>query len=237
MLRRISGTVLFALGLLVTTGLTLIATWPDLEADFYGFTTLSPTRLGGVSCPVIITADERPLIYARVRNETEHKANFLMRADVSGFIENRSERQQVPIEAGETGTVSWPLSAQDAVYNNFILAAVYRNAVYPMPIAQTTCGVYVLNMRGLPGSTVYWTLVALGLLALGGGLFLLEPRSRVRGLGRANMALARRALALTAAIGLFVSYRGSWILGLLSLVVIVLTLLGLLLIVANRETG
>ena len=237
MLRRISGTLLFALGLLVTAGLILIGTWPDLEADFYGFTILSQKRLGGVTCPVIITADESALIHARVRNESGHNANFLMRAEVSGFLEDRSERQLVPIEAGETATVSWPLSAQDAVYNNFILAAVYRNAVYPMPMAQKTCGVYVLNMRGLPGSTVYWTLAALGLLALGGGLFLLEPRSRARDHGRANMALARRALALAAVIGLFVSYSSWWILGVLSLVVIVLTLLSMLLIVGNRESG
>jgi hypothetical protein len=51
-------------------------------------------------------------------------------------MEMRDERQRVPIEPGETETVSWPLSAEDAVYNNFILAAIYRNSVYPMPSAQ-----------------------------------------------------------------------------------------------------
>jgi hypothetical protein len=225
------------LGLLLTAGLILIATWPDLEADFYGFTTLSEKQLGGVTCPVLMTADERPLISARVTNETPHKANFSLRADVSGFVEMRREQQQVPIETGETGTVSWPISAQDAVFNNFILAAVYRNAVYPMPTAQATCGVYLLNMRGVPGSTVYWTLFAFGLLALTAGLFLLEPPALHHALGRANMVLARRALALAAVIGLYVSYRGWWILGVLCLVVIVLTLFSMLLIAANKEAA
>lgn len=237
MIRRISGTVLFALGLFLTAGLTLIATWPDLEADFYGFTTLSEKRLGGVTCPVIMTADERPLISARVTNETAHKANFSLRVDVSGFMETRREQQRIPIEPGETQIVSWPLSAQDAVFNNFVLAAVYRNAVYPMPLAQATCGVYLLNMHGVPGGTVYWTLFAFGLLALTAGLFLLEPRSDDPAPGRANTVLARRALALAAVIGLYVSYRGWWILGVLSLVVIVLILFAMLLIAANRETA
>lgn len=233
--RRILGTVLFTLGLFLAAGLILIATWPDLESDFYGFTTLSEKRLGGVTCPVLITADEQALISARVTNETPHNANFSLRADVSGFMESRSEQQRVPIAPGETETVSWSLNAEDAVYRNFILAAIYRNAVYPMPIAQTTCGVYVLSMRGVPGSTIYWTFFALGVLALGAGLFLLEPPGIHH--GRANLALARRVLALTAVIGLYVSYRGAWILGLLSLVVIVLILFAMLMIVANKEAG
>jgi hypothetical protein len=49
------------------------------------------------------------------------------------------------------------------------------------------------------------------------------------------MGLARRALALVAVIGLYVSYRGWWILGVLCLVVIVLILFAMLLIAANRE--
>jgi len=233
MKRRIFGIALFALGLVLTAGLTLIATWPDLEADFYGFTTLTEKRLGGVTCPVIMASDERPDISARVTNETPYTTNFSLRADVSGFLERRSERQLVPFEPGETKTVSWRLSAEDAIYKNFILAAVYRNAVYPMPTAQTTCGVYVLNMRGVPGRAVYGTLVVLGLLALISGSFMLEPPAHAP--GRANVAPARRALALTAVIGLYVSYRGWWILGVLSLVVMVLILFSMLLMAANQE--
>jgi hypothetical protein len=184
-----------------------------------------------------MAADEQPLISARVTNETPYNANFSLRADVSGFMEARREQQRVPIAPGETETVSWRLSAEDAIYKNFILAAIYRNAVYPMPMAQTTCGVYVLNMGGVPGNAVYWTLFALGLLSLGGGLFLLEPAAADHALGRANTVLARKVLAIAAVIGLYVSYRGWWILGVLCLVVIVLILFGMLLIATNREAG
>ena len=71
-----------------------------------------------------MAADEQPAISARVTNENPYAANFSMRAIVSGSIGMRSERQRVPIEPGETETVSWPLSAEDAVYRNFILAAI-----------------------------------------------------------------------------------------------------------------
>ena len=92
-------------------------------------------------------------------------------------------------------------------------------------------------MDGVAGNAVYWTLFTLGVLALISGLFLLEPRSRDHGPERASTVLARRALALAAVIGLYVSYRGWWVLGVLSLVVIILLLLSILLIAADREAA
>ena len=71
------------------------------------------------------------------------------------------------------------------------------------------------------------------MLALISGYFLLESRANAP--GRANVVLARRALALAAVVGLYVSYRGWWILGVLSLVVMVLILFSMLLMAANQD--
>jgi hypothetical protein len=234
MFRRISGIVLFTLGLLLTIGLTVIATWPDLEADFYGFTTLSPSRLGGVTCPILMGSDERPLISSRVTNKTPYKTNIAMTADFSGFLEPRSERKLVPFEPGETRTVSWEISAQDAIFHNFVLAEVYMGGAYPMPASQASCGVYVLSARGVNGTSVYWVLFAVGLLALCTGLFLLEPSALGVPSGSASMLQARRTLALAAVVGLYVSYRGWWIAGVICLVVMLLMGFGMLLITTNK---
>jgi len=232
--RHISGIVLFTFGLLLTIGLIVIATWPDLEADFYGFTTLSPRQPGGATCPVLMTSDERPVISARVTNKTPYKTNIAMTADISGFPDLRTERNLVPFKPGETKTVSWTITAQDAVFHNFVLAEIYMGGAYPMPASQASCGVYVLSVQGVSGSLVYWALFALGLVTLSCGLFLLEPPAPSVAAGNASVVQARRVLALVAVVGLYVSYKGWWIAGVICLVVILLTAFGMLLISANK---
>jgi hypothetical protein len=240
--RRMSGIGLFALGLLISLTLIVVALSPDLEADFYGFNVLSRVRLTGLRCPILMARDEQPLITARVTNESPYKTNIFMRAVISApGLSTQEDRKLVAFEPGQTKTITWPLSAEDAVYQNLILAKVYMGGAYPMPPAESTCGIYLLNLSGVRGSVVYWTLFGIGLAALLAGVFLLEaPTAAKSPAGRAGdaphrrgLAGARRGLAIVAAIGLYASYGGLWILALLCLAVIVLILFGMLLSIAS----
>jgi hypothetical protein len=241
--RRMSGIGLFALGLLISLTLIILALWPDLEANYYGFTQLTTTRLKGLHCPILMAADEHAPITVRLTNTSGYKTNISLRAVISTPGESSQEKAQlVSFEPGQTRTVSWPLSAEDAVFHNFILARVYSGGAYPMPPAEGSCGVYVLNLRGVSGQAVYWTLLVIGVALLVSGGFLLEPPAEKTPPGparptsrqRGRLAGARLGLVVFALLGLFLSYTGAWMLATLCLAAIVLILFGMLLIVTSK---
>jgi hypothetical protein len=232
-----------ALGLLISITLIVLALWPDLEAEYYGFTRLTNVRFGGLRCPVLMAADEQAPITARVTNRTDYKANITVRAVFSTRGSPDEQRERRSFEPGQTEIFSWPLSAEDAVFNdNFVLARVYMLGAYTMPRSESGCGVYVLNMQGVNGMSVYWALFATAVVSLIAGVFLLDPqtvRASAPASGapkrqRASLAGARRGLAIAAILGLYFSYAGVWIVGILCLVVLALILLGMLIATASR---
>lgn len=232
--RRLSGIGLLALGLLISLTMIIVAVAPDLEADFYGFNHLSGTRLKGLHCPILMAKDEQPPITARVTNESPYKTNISLREVISApGLTTEEKKQLVAFEAGQTQSVSWPLSAEEAVFHNLILARVYTGGAYPMPPAESGCGVYVLNLSGVNGTAVYWTLFGIGLAALLAGVFLLDPAATSDPPAEGGLAGARRGLAAAVVIALYLSYAGTWLLATLVLAVIVLILFGMLLNVAS----
>ena len=113
--RRMTGLGLFALGLLISITLIVVALWPDLEAEYYGFTRLTSARFKGMRCPVLMAADEQPLITARVTNRTPDKTNIAVRAIFSHSGLPYEQRDIALFEPGQTRVFSSSLSRRSVV--------------------------------------------------------------------------------------------------------------------------
>jgi hypothetical protein len=230
---RILGFVLFVFGFLLSCYLIAGTTWADLESAFFGFTSMASERIGGFACPVFIAPGESSNISLSVTNPTEKKLGATIRADVATSYSLRSERGRIEIGPGETRTLLWPVSADDAVMGRFVFAKVYMYAAYPLKSAEASCGSMVVDTFGLPGMVYYWLLCAVSVVALVAGILLTDKKQAISS-ERTNMSTARKTVAVLAVIGLAGSYAGMWPLGVMVMAILVLTVTVLAFVAASQ---
>ena len=217
------GNVLFWLGVVIALILTALTTWANIEAVVYGFTSYSKVSLRGVSCPPLMTRSEKAIISASIRNSSNNPLSVLIRADISTRSVARSERVNEVLEPGETRKFEWNLSSSDVDLKHFIFARVYRYSTPVWALAESTCGIFVLDIPFLTGRQIFWggALLSLGCIAL--GLWLTwQPGRPVQEGRKANFGSAQTFLAVIALIGLLSGVMRSWLLGILVLVVAIL---------------
>lgn len=206
--------ILFMLGVSAGILLTLLSTWADLESSYYGFDRTGGARLSTLSCPMLMTHTETNAISIRIENDTEKKVSPAIKVDISSPLAPVSSIEEAILEPGETKRLSWQISSQNIDLGRFIFARVWTYAAYPLRDREATCGVFVLS---LPGRGIFYTggLILVSLLGMGYGLMGMRQQK-----GPVRSADFERAsfLALVTTLGLFVSYMGWWLAGVLVIV-------------------
>lgn len=215
--------IVFVVGAVSGLLLITLATWADLEAAYYGFSRRASTPLNGFSCPVLMTANETSTVSLKIKNTTDGKISPTILVETSSPVTAFEFMENLQLVAGEQVTRAWSVGPENVDLKRFIFAKALVYSSYPFPDRETTCGIYVLNIPG-NGKVFTWILVVLNLLGVGAGLYGVYQFQYpvLRGVDIARQLLF---LALVLLVGLIAVFIGSWLLGILVLVVAILVVL------------
>jgi len=218
------GVLIFSAGILLGLYLFGAIVWEDLEASLFDTSTKGKEELSTLRCPVMITSEETGTVKAVFKNTLDRPVEFYIRAHTSeGFVTLfREEISKLPVAAGESETVEWSVTADDAAYGRLILFRVHLAAKYPLPARHGTCGIMVVDWPLLSGNQVFALLVILSVLGVAAGVALWVSANRpMRGLGR-DVIRAMAALAGSVLVGIILGLTGQWMIGAVVLVITVL---------------
>ena len=230
---RLRALVGYLLGLILTLATAFLCIWPDLESTVYGFTGVGDASLATLHCPDLLAAYETGAITARVKNRVEQPRSMFAEIEISGPGAFRTDRQELKLAAGESGSLSWTISRQDIDLGNFIFASVYVYANYPDPSRIGRCGAWVVHSP-IPGA---WLLALL--IALSAGLVLLGLAQWERSfrplIGKPrDLLYGFTFVAIFAMLAIFFGIQGAWMIGIICLVVVVLGASAVAVFAVNR---
>ena len=139
----------------------------------------------------------------------------------------REENNKFELAPEETKNISWKVTPEDAAFGKFILVKVYRFQIHPLPSYQATCGIFVLDVAGFTGAQLTWAGLAISLVGMIGGASAFSLINKpLKGM-RKSISSAMIVFGIILLIGFALSYfLGSWLLGTVSLVALLLILLG-----------
>ena len=202
--------ILYLVGVIAGLGLTLLATWGDLEAAFYGFDRVGSLRLSSLSCPILMSANETSSFSIKIKNSLDRKLAPSIKTDVSSSIVPITTYESTVLQPGETKKMEWAIGPENIDLGRFIFIRVWTYASYPQPDRESTCGV-VIHPFGINGNIFTWGFVALSILGGGLGLYGMKQIDESNGSG---MKMSRTTLlAIVALIGLVNSFIGIWLIG------------------------
>lgn len=225
--KRLTGMLIFAAGILLSTCLTAALTWANFEAAFYGFPRLAIDQFNGLSCPPLLTRRETGVILVEVNNPTGKKIDPILRIDTSTAGVPATKQIQISLEPGETQQLSQTVTAENIDLGFFIFAKAYRYPAYPLPTAEATCGILIVDLPFLNGMQIYWLWLTLSLAATPLGLWLW---SATESQADRKMPSAAKVLTITALTGLLISAKALWLLGILCLALTILLVSTILLV-------
>jgi hypothetical protein len=78
--------MLYIFGVLIGFTLVLLATWSNVEAQFYGFYRRASNPLPGLRCPILMTDGETTQISLRIKNTTDKPLSGPDNIDLGHFI-------------------------------------------------------------------------------------------------------------------------------------------------------
>jgi hypothetical protein len=229
-----TGVVLTVLGLTVALVFQTAFTWGIVESTKFdqGDPALfvSSENLRSLQCPLIVTSNEAGLVKATFNNPEERDRVRNVRANISsGFISLRREvNTRLPLAPGETQTLTWEVTTDDAVWNRLIIVRVFApRTSADMPAMTATCSILTLDWPGVPGRLLANLVLVISIMGplLGLGLWYAINRP----LASKKRHQLRLASVLTAVIliGLFVSLAKLWGLSILILTITLIVLVSL----------
>lgn len=177
--------MLYILGAIITILAAGVAIWPDLEAQNFSQTFRGRDR-ARLNCPVVMMPWETAQVGLDLNNSLERRVRFAALSFIS--IGNQTSRaaearQELYVEAGETGTLYWDIDESNRAYDFMILARVYVFRTGRIASQSATCGVWLVNQPwlaniGISGQTLYRLTLGIGLTCLlAGGWGLNESRN------------------------------------------------------------
>ncbi len=171
--KRRLGLGMFAGGVLLALLIAGLSTWANTEAVYYGFPHMTMNRLTTLSCPHFIAWDEESEVQVRLTNTNSYPATVGIKSWVSVPLAWEIHTDHRKLQPGETWLWVRPIgSEENRVLRHFVFVTAYAFGGYPMPQRQSTCGIYVLPLRGVRGDTVMWLALALTVVLLFGGWWL-----------------------------------------------------------------
>ena len=214
-LMHILSVLVFSTGILLGMVLLGSTVWKELEAFLFAPSIGADERFTTLSCPLMMTTTESGTITARIKNPTDRTIQPLLRTQISqGLVTLKREFDERPaIPAGETQEFHWTVTAEDAVWDRFILVRVYQFRHFPLPSRTGTCGILVVNLPDVSGSQIIAAVLAASLLSMvaGGGLWVRGSRPLKGQSLYATRAMA--ALAGSVLAGILASFLGWWLVG------------------------
>jgi hypothetical protein len=186
--RQIIGAVIFFIGLILSFGFNSLSAIADLngtgfwgnsrDAVTYDYKQSTQAELVNLHCPIFLAPEEGGIISATFQNSHQEKANILVKAVISqgDFINYRVVTGNLPIGPGDEQDFRWQITPYDIVGKDFILSRVFlmnqiNSASYP---ARTnSCGIFILNILGLKGTTLVTLIFVISSLCLIAGSVLL----------------------------------------------------------------
>lgn len=229
MKRRTIGTTLLILGTVLGMILASLALWAEIEARQYGFLRFTRTQLTSLRCPVFINPEEHLPIQARVTNRrAKYRGQFTVRITKSapGIFEQQTERFR--LSPGESRTLRWEVGPENIDLDHFIFVDVYQFGSYPNEPRQSQCGIFVLPVPWLSGTTFLWGGLLLTLALLWGGWALWRTEQADWEINPA-VRFGLNSLALLVPLTLVVAFWGNWLLGAPLVMVLFLAVFGILL--------
>jgi hypothetical protein len=221
---RALGVLLYAIGVLLGIALTAGTVWGDLEAALFDRSIDADASLGSLRCPTLIASFESGTVTATIKNPTDKEIERYVRSRISeGYLTLiRETKEKFPIPPGETETLQWTVTADDAVFGYLIFVRVHLHGYYPYPSRQGSCGILVLNQPYLTGRQILALTWAASLLSMAIGLGLWVVGNRPLSRHRRNVTAAMGALAVVVLVAMIVSALGWWVFGLIFLVFAIL---------------
>lgn len=187
---RIIGFLIYLVGIAAGAALTGLSAWGDIEANTFDAAIQAEEPLKTLRCPVFIGKDETGYITAKIENTAGREVQPLVRARITqGFATlMREEKNREAIPAGESLTVQWAITANDAAYHEIIMASIYQFSNYSLPSRRGSCGVVVVPVAGLTGQQFYILLYAATAVFSAAGLALYAPnRADEHGLAKKKL--------------------------------------------------
>lgn len=213
---------IFSVGILFGMTLAGVATWTDLEANFYNLEKVADESLTTLRCPVLMTVTETGTITATFSNPSDLPVAPRMRAYISNPGPLRTIETTISLAPGETKQVHWAVTSEDVDYGDLILIKVLAFSYYKSPIREGTCGILVLSLPHLTGNQIFASTLAFSLLGMliGVGLWVANSRPlKGRMLDATHAMIGLTAVVL---VDMVISFRGAWLFGVLLFLVAVL---------------
>jgi hypothetical protein len=170
-LRRV-GLIIFFIAVLIGLVLTLLRAIPDLEATMYGFIKFGYPRLLSLSCPVLMTAQDREQVTIRIRNTLDRDLSYFVQAQLSAPYLMVTDEEHLDLQPGESRKLAWEVGRENIDLGFFIFARVYTSASTANGFHEATCGTTVLNLPFKGGPTLYFALFILSIVGIGVGMWL-----------------------------------------------------------------
>ncbi len=227
-LRRV-GFIFFWIYIILGILLNLARSWPDLESTMYGFIKFGYPRLSTLSCPVLMTTLDRLPVTIRLHNSLNRPLSLYIDAQFSSFVLITNSEQSIVLQPGENRSFAWEVGKENIDLHSFIFGRVFTSASTSAGMREATCGTLVLNLPIKGGPMLFYACLVLTIIA---GLCALWLMSRYN--DKADPAAVSQGwwmffLALVVAVGVVSGLVKFWFLGVITLILIMLTLsLGLM---------
>jgi len=166
-----TGITLFMIGALIGYLIFVGAFFQDTEALVFSASSSGDEVLRSMRCPEMITNGETGMIEVTITNNSDKRLYRYVRTDISqGFLTMKREiNESFYMDPGESKTLTWEVSDDDAAWGYVILVKVFVFKQNPHPSMLGTCGIASLDIPFLRG----WQLiiiaaaVSMGIMGIG----------------------------------------------------------------------
>jgi hypothetical protein len=213
---RTLGIILFCAGVLAGMVMFILMNWAYFEASFYfGYSAPADKKLTNLRCPLVMTTSDTGEVTMSVTNTTKMDLSIPVQIELSYYGAANLVNTAYPVSAGETRSLSWPVTSDNLVFGHLVMARVYQFSAYTLPSRTNTCGTVMVALPGVTGMEVFISMLvfSLGGLAAGWGLWLAGNRP-LQGEG----IIATRAMTfftIIVVLGFLGGILGWWGLGLI----------------------
>lgn len=221
---RILGALLYTLGIILGAVVGMGSVWADFEASLFESGLPAEEPMTTLICPPLLVGNEVGSVTATFANPTARSVNRIIRVVISDDYVSlaREIDSDTTLAAGETRILAWPITAEDVVWNRFVLVRVNVLRTAPLPSLTGSCGTVYVDLPWFSGWQVLWAVLLLTFASMGAGMALwLAGQRPLKGRTRsATMAMILLAGVILASMGL--GLGGWWAPGGVALVFAVL---------------
>lgn len=217
--------LLFAIGALSGMLLGAATAAAKLEAETYlGFDFKAQESFQDMDCPLILTGDAVGTISVTIFNPNEKEIEPLFQVAIGSerdFSLFRYFRERKYIPSGESQTMQWTVTMDDAVYRHFILVQVYQFAAFKTPAHSGSCGILYLDIP-ISGTVVLISIIAASVAGMILGIILSITLDKSTPIRKTRVLRAMIVMAICATLTMVTGILGIWILTMLFFAISVL---------------